>query len=64
MKKSGLLSECKVCKFSGFVEACHVVPVNKFELTSSLKDINDLKNLVGLCPNCHWMLDHGKLVLP
>ena len=25
--------------------------------------INDISNLVALCPNCHWELDHGILVI-
>ena len=56
LNEKGLLVSCKVCKFSAFVEACHIVPV-------TIKVINHETNLVGLCPNCHWLFDHGKLLI-
>jgi hypothetical protein len=24
-----------------------------------MRVVNSLENLIALCPNCHWELDHG-----
>ncbi len=63
-KKAKLLNECKVCGYSNHVACCHIRPVSEFSLDTSLSVVNDLSNLVGLCPNHHWELDHGLLELP
>jgi predicted HNH restriction endonuclease len=28
-----------------------------------MSDVNNLDNLIALCPNCRWELDHGLLSL-
>jgi predicted HNH restriction endonuclease len=64
LKKTNGLKSCSICGFSEFVEACHILPVKDFELDVPIRVINHPSNLVGLCPNCHWCYDHGKLSLP
>lgn len=58
-EEAGLLNSCRVCGYTCCVECCHIKAVSKFPLSSTLKEVNDKDNLVGLCPNHHWELDHG-----
>lgn len=61
--ENGKLDKCKVCDYESCVECCHIIPVAKFPLSSSLAEVNDPTNLEGLCPNHHWEFDHGLLHL-
>lgn len=51
------------CGYAAYVEACHRIPVSDFPPTATIGEINHPNNLVGLCPNHHWELDHGLLKL-
>ena len=55
--------ECKICQYSKFVEVCHIKPIRNFFKDDLVSIINDIKNLVYLCPNCHWEFDHGFIKL-
>ncbi len=63
LTEAGVKKECKECGFSHHVEACHIKGISSFEKTSKISEINNLKNLVYLCPNHHWMLDNGLITL-
>ncbi len=52
---------CAICSYSLHVQICHLKAVNKFPLTAKISEINNPNNLIYLCPNCHWELDHGLL---
>lgn len=54
---------CAVCGYAKHVEVCHLIPVSKFDNDTLVSTINDLSNLVALCPNHHWELDKGLLKL-
>jgi hypothetical protein len=54
---------CKNCGYDRHVEICHIRPINSFPEDTPVAVVNDLSNLVALCPNCHWEFDHGLLVL-
>ena len=54
---------CKACGYSHYIEVCHIRPVSEFPRETLISEINDISNLVGLCPNCHWEFDHGILLL-
>lgn len=56
-----LLDSCTVCGYSLHVQCCHIRSVSSFPETSKLSEVNDPTNLIGLCPNHHWELDHGHL---
>ena len=62
-EKSGNPYACAVCGYSRYVEVCHRKPVSDFPGTALISEINNLSNLVPLCPNHHWELDHGLLKL-
>lgn len=52
---------CVVCSYDKFVEICHIRPVADFPDSATLFEINAPDNLIRLCPNHHWELDHGDL---
>lgn len=54
---------CKNCEYEKYVEVCHIKSVSSFPDETSILEINNPENLVGLCPNCHWEFDHGLLNL-
>ena len=59
LNKSSSTKKCSVCDYALHVEACHIKPVKEFNENSLLKEINSPKNLIYLCRNCHWELDHN-----
>lgn len=59
-----LLKEpCKICGYEHHVELCHIKSISSFNGNTLLSEINSESNLIILCPNCHWELDHGLLTL-
>lgn len=49
---------CQTCGYDKHVEICHKKAVKDFPLTTLLSEVNAPENLIILCPNCHWELDH------
>lgn len=49
---------CSRCNFSLHVEVCHVKSVSSFPKDTLLSVVNDINNLIVLCPNCHWKFDN------
>ncbi|MEP7292863.1 MAG: HNH endonuclease [Chloroflexota bacterium] len=62
-EKANLPRVCVNCGYDRHAEICHVKPISSFPNDAPVAVINDLANLVALCPNCHWELDHGVLRL-
>lgn len=54
---------CVNCGYAKFVETCHIKAIKDFDKNTKLIIVNDPKNLILLCPNCHWEFDHGLLQL-
>jgi predicted nucleic acid-binding Zn ribbon protein len=44
---------CRNCGYSKHVEICHIRAINTFSDDTPVAAVNDLANLVALCPNCH-----------
>ena len=55
--------KCFVCGYNTYVEICHKKAVKDFEDSVTIREINDINNLVALCPNHHKELDLGLLKL-
>lgn len=55
--------KCAVCGYGKHVEIAHIRPISDFPDSATIKEINDLNNVVGLCPNHHWEFDNGLLKL-
>lgn len=56
--------KCENCGYSKHVETCHKIPINEFDNDTPIGIVNDHSNLLLLCPNCHWELDHALLTPP
>jgi 5-methylcytosine-specific restriction endonuclease McrA len=52
---------CSICGYPKHFEVCHIKAINSFSENTIISEVNALSNLVALCPNCHWELDHGLL---
>jgi hypothetical protein len=61
-KKSSKPKSCFNCGYSKFYEVCHIKPISSFDRSTSIAIVNDIDNLIALCPNCHWELDHKLLI--
>ena len=55
--------KCQYCSYSNHIDVCHIKPVSSFDDSTLISEINDVKNLLGLCKNHHWEFDHGILLL-
>lgn len=55
--------KCEYCDFDAHIEVCHIQPISSFKLSAPLIAVNHPSNLKLLCPNHHWLLDNGKLVV-
>lgn len=60
---SGLPLVCKICNYDFHVDIAHIKEIKSFDEDTILGIINHIDNLVALCKNHHWELDHGKLIL-
>jgi hypothetical protein len=60
-KRSDKPKYCVNCGYDKHYEVCHIKQVKDFPDTASMAEIHALDNLIALCPNCHWELDHGML---
>lgn len=49
---------CSVCGYSKHVEVCHILAVAAFPTSTPVYVINNIHNLVGLCPTHHWEFDN------
>jgi hypothetical protein len=52
---------CNICGYIKHTNVCHIRPWTKFPKTASLGEINNIDNLISLCPNHHWEFDHNLL---
>lgn len=52
---------CEICGYDKHANVCHIQPWTKFPKTASLGEINNIDNLIALCPNHHWEFDHNLL---
>ena len=61
--KSDKPKQCVNCGYEKHIEVCHIKSISSFSDSSLVTEINDLSNLIALCPNCHWEFDNGHLQL-
>lgn len=60
-ERSGIEKKCVNCGYKKHVEICHIKGISEFNGQTPISEINDINNLISLCPNCHWELDHNIL---
>lgn len=61
--QSGRPKCCEVCGYDKHIEICHIKDIASFYKQALIYEINDLSNLIALCRNHHWELDHGHLTI-
>lgn len=54
---------CLVCGYETFIEVCHIKSITSFPDTALVGEVNDLNNLIFLCPNHHKEFDSGLLAI-
>jgi hypothetical protein len=52
---------CKNCGYDKHVELCHIKPIREFSDDALISEVNNINNIIQLCPNCHWEFDNGLL---
>ena len=62
-KRSGQPFVCKKCGYDlpEVCQICHIKAICEFDVITPISAVNDLSNLVCLCPNHHAELDKGFL---
>lgn len=55
------IKSCAYCGYDKHIDVCHIKEVRSFPMYTPISIVNALDNLVGLCKNHHWELDHGHL---
>jgi predicted restriction endonuclease len=45
-------------------DTCRIKEVKSFPGTVKISEINHISNLIALCKNHHWELDHGLMSKP
>ena len=53
--------KCYICGYDKHVEIAHIKPVSEFDDNTTIAEINDIDNLIALCPNHHWEYDNKLL---
>ena len=61
---NGLPLTCLVCGYNKHVEIAHRKAVSDFAADTTIRVINDITNLMALCPNHHWEQEHTDLIVP
>jgi predicted restriction endonuclease len=59
--RAGLSQQCLICGYDKHFDVCHKKDVSDFPEEATVKEINNLDNLVALCKNHHWEFDHKLL---
>ncbi len=54
---------CQNCGYDKHVEFAYIKAISEFSLDTKINIINDSKNILMLCPNCHWEFDNKFLSL-
>lgn len=63
-KSSNKLKVCIVCGYSKHYEVSHLKSVSSFSDDTLISEINNIDNLIALCPTHHWEYDHNELDKP
>lgn len=58
-KVEGKPLACAVCGYTNFVDIAHIREVRDFPMGTLISEVNNINNLVALCPNHHHELDGG-----
>ena len=59
IKESNIQRACRVCNYNKYTEIAHIKAVYLFEESTKISTINDINNIVVLCPTHHKELDRN-----
>jgi hypothetical protein len=51
--------KCFICGYDKKIDIAHIKSVSSFSMDSKISEINDINNLLALCPNHHGEYDEG-----
>lgn len=51
--------QCHFCGYTKHVEIHHIKGISTFSDDTPINIINDINNLIAVCPNHHWELENG-----
>lgn len=54
---------CANCGYDKHIEVAHIKAISSYCKSTTIGEVNNLDNLLGLCRNCHWELDYGDLTI-
>lgn len=54
---------CAICGYNKHVDVAHIRRVSSFSDESFIGEINNMDNLIALCPTHHWEFDNNLLEL-
>jgi 5-methylcytosine-specific restriction endonuclease McrA len=57
------INSCQNCGYDKHIEVCHKKPISSFPIETFINVVNDMSNLLFLCPNCHWEFDNKIIVI-
>ena len=57
-KNSNKPKKCICCGYDKHYEVAHIRAVSDFGNNTFISEINDINNLIALCPNHHWEYDN------
>ena len=57
------VSGCMNCGYSKHVEICHIIALADWPDETLICAVNASENILILCRNCHWELDHDLLTV-
>ena len=57
-QKSDKPKVCLNCGYDKHYEVAHVKAINSFPPETELSEVNNINNLIALCPTCHWEFDN------
>lgn len=63
LQSSTSKKECIICGYTLHYHVSHIKPVASFDNNAFMIIVNDINNLVALCPTHHWEYDNGHLKL-
>jgi len=55
--------KCYNCGYDKHIEIAHIKGITDFPEDTLISVVNDINNLLPLCPNCHWEFDNNNLIL-
>lgn len=53
--------QCIICGYDKHYEVSHIKAVSDFDGSATIAEINNINNLIALCPNHHWEYDNDIL---